>query len=243
MLEAECQQNATVQVPYAQGLGPQIAGTEAARRAFGHGRRRRGRLVLRWPRWSTGSTRGASPTAIAAEGRDYRVTPVTHLGGDVFGVLCPLASLCVAGSVWPSVSFCVALDGYGDARIGRATPTVATVKSLLAPSGGAARIAALLWHHGYVRTFRAPNPGRFTISWYLVPRGAHLARTTPKAVLIASGSSRAASAGTLRIAINLTSYGKRLLAHATRVTLTAEGSFTPTGIDTVTAFSTFTVRR
>jgi hypothetical protein len=78
------------------------------------------------------------------------------------------------------------------------------------------------------------------IDWYEVPRGAKLAkRTKPKPVLVAVGQRTFYTAGTATIKIHLTATGKRLLKHARRLTLTAKGTFTPTGKTPISAPKAF----
>lgn len=79
------------------------------------------------------------------------------------------------------------------------------------------------------------------MSWYQVPKGAHV--STAKPVLVASGKATFAHAGTKKITLKLTTKGKKLLIHSRRVALTAKATFTPAGKATVTAIQTFTLRR
>jgi hypothetical protein len=121
----------------------------------------------------------------------------------------------------------------------------AQIKALLAkhlkPKGRLAKIRAILKASGYKLSFPAPESGVVVISWYLVPNGAHLAKAHP--VLVARGRATFRSAGTKLIKIKLTAYGKRLLRHARRVKLTAQGTFTPSGQAKIVARATFTLTR
>lgn len=104
----------------------------------------------------------------------------------------------------------------------------ALLVSQLTPSGKAAKIGALLRSGGYTATFQAPEAGTVTVSWYQVPSGAKLARKA-KPILVATGKLALSGAGTSQLKIKLTSAGKRLLKHAKRLKLEAEGVFVPRG--------------
>jgi len=115
--------------------------------------------------------------------------------------------------------------------VAAAGPTAGQVKAALAKalavSGRAAKIAQLLKHGGCVVSFSAPSYGRLVISWYLVPKGAHLAKA--KKVLVATASVTFHHAGKAKVKITLTAKGRRLLKGAKHVKLTAKSSFTPAG--------------
>jgi hypothetical protein len=122
---------------------------------------------------------------------------------------------------------------------------LAQIKALIAkdlkPKGRLAKIGAILKAGGYELSFAAPESGAVVINWYLVPNGAHLAKAQP--VLVASGRATFRSAGTKTLKIKLTAYGKGLLRHASRVKLTAQGTFTPSGQAKIVARATFTLTR
>jgi hypothetical protein len=122
---------------------------------------------------------------------------------------------------------------------------VAEIKALLAkditPKGRGAKIGALLKAGGYELSFAAPESGRVVIGWYLVPRGAHLAKAEP--VLVATGRATFTNAGSKMIKIKLTTAGKRLLRHAMQLKLTAKGAFTPTGQVQIVVRKPFTLKR
>lgn len=115
--------------------------------------------------------------------------------------------------------------------------------SLIPPGGKLAKIPALLRNGLYSLSFNAPGPGKLTIAWYVVPRGAHIAKVKPKPVLVAIGKLTVSRAGKALIKIKLTAHGKKLLKHARSLKLTGKGSFTPTGHPVVTTTKTFTIRR
>lgn len=144
---------------------------------------------------------------------------------------------------------CLQTAGSGGGTSGpgaQSTPTTAQLKAALlaalAPSGRPARIGALL-RRGYSDRFNALAGGRVRISWYLVPKGAHLAKAHPVPVLIATGTRSLTVAGRTTIRVTLTPRGRRLLAHARRLPLAARGVFTPLGRPAVRASKAFTLKR
>ncbi len=120
------------------------------------------------------------------------------------------------------------------------------LRSVIAPSGKAAKIGALLKSHGYSESFSAPEGGRLTIAWYRVPKGATLssAAGTAKAkpVLVATGSVSIPAAGRDSIKLRLTASGRKLLKHSTRLKLVGKASFKPAGQAAVSATKSFKVR-
>ena len=117
----------------------------------------------------------------------------------------------------------------------------ALLVSLLAPTGKNAKVAALLKNGGYLDSFNAPSAGQLVISWYLVPKGAHLATTRP--VLVAVGRFSFTQAGVAKLPIKLTAKGKSLLKHAKQLKLTAKGVLTLGGQKAVSATKSFTLKR
>jgi hypothetical protein len=128
------------------------------------------------------------------------------------------------------------------------TPTVtraqikADLRRALLPRGRAARIRALLKHHGYTFMFTAPTAGKVVIEWSALARGARAAKAT-KPVIVARGSARFSKPGRVRITIRLTPAGKRILKHARSIKLTAKGTYTPRGGSSLTATRAFRLRR
>lgn len=112
---------------------------------------------------------------------------------------------------------------------------------LLVPQGRNAKIEALLEHGGYVASFNALSGGQIAISWYLVPKGGHLA--TAKPTLVARGSVSFTAAGAEKLAIKLTAEGSKLLKHAKELKLTAQGTITQSGEGAIGATESFVVRR
>jgi hypothetical protein len=136
------------------------------------------------------------------------------------------------------------------AGVGPIALSAAGVRALfgkhLNPGGKAAKIAAVLKKGGYSLPFTAPTAGKLVISWYQVPKGAHIANVKPRAnakpVLAATGSRRFFQGSTNTITIRLTVAGKKLLKRAKSLKLTARGIFTPIGTIAVVATTTFTLR-
>jgi hypothetical protein len=114
----------------------------------------------------------------------------------------------------------------------------------IAPHGRAARIATLLKRHGYALTFIALTAGRLTINWTFVPPAGHArARQAKAGELVATGTASFTKSGALKFQIKLTTPGRRLLAAARRLTLSARGTFVPTGQPAVIALKGFTLAR
>jgi hypothetical protein len=128
--------------------------------------------------------------------------------------------------------------------VAAAAPSVgqlkASLRSALTSARRAARITALLRKDGYSFWFKALTAGRLVISWYLLPKGAHIARSKPKPVLVATGRLVFSKGSTGRTTLKLTAGGKKLFRRAKSIRLTAEGSFTPIGEPAVVATQTFT---
>jgi hypothetical protein len=124
-------------------------------------------------------------------------------------------------------------------------PSAAELKSLLntllAPTGKHAKIGAMLEHGGYTLSLSALSAGQLTISWYLVPKGAHLARAKP--TLLARGHVTLSRAGAAKVTIELTGKGRAVLKHAHQLKLTARGTMTAVGGSTVSATRSFVLKR
>ena len=97
-------------------------------------------------------------------------------------------------------------------------------------------------HGGYSFSFIAPSAGRLVISWYFVPKGAHRTKAK-KPVLVARSSVVRHKAGRAKIKIVLTVKGRKLLKGVRHLTLTAKGTFTPTGQAATSTTKTFTLKR
>jgi hypothetical protein len=106
--------------------------------------------------------------------------------------------------------------------------TAAQLVALLTPHGGPTSIASLLKHGGLAMPFQAPEAGALSVGWYLVPKGATLAKhSKPKPVLVAAGKLTFAAAGQGQLKLKLTAAGRQVLKHAKRVKLVAKATFAP----------------
>jgi hypothetical protein len=115
------------------------------------------------------------------------------------------------------------------------------LEKLLSPTGKNATIGALLKHGRYTLSFDSLSAGQLTISWYLVPKGAHLARAKP--TLVARGHTSLTAPGAAKLSIQLTAAGRALLEHARQLKLTAKGSMAPVGRATISATRSFVLKR
>jgi hypothetical protein len=109
------------------------------------------------------------------------------------------------------------------------------------PSKGL-RIRSLLRAGGYTLHLRALEPGIVSVRWYQLPAGAHLARKRAP-VLVAAGKLTFRGAGTRNLHLTLTRAGRGLLRQAQRITLTATGTFKPTGAKSVSVVKRFALKR
>ena len=133
-------------------------------------------------------------------------------------VSCVSASFCVAGDDGGRVLTYGGAGGpTGVTSTGQPTAgqLKASVLAQLMPEGKAAKLAALIKATGYSTSFAALGAGTRTF----------------------------AEAGIQSITLKLTTAGKKLLKHAKRITLTANGTFTAPGTPTVTATKRFTLTR
>ena len=122
-----------------------------------------------------------------------------------------------------------------------AAPTTAQVRasllSQLSPKGKTARIGALLRATGYSQRFKALAAGTLTVDWYFLPKGARLK------IKVAHGRRTFPSAGSLSVAVKLTTRGRRLLGNARRLRITAKGTFAAKGSAAVVTTRTATLTR
>jgi alpha-tubulin suppressor-like RCC1 family protein len=125
-------------------------------------------------------------------------------------------------------------------------PTIAQLKagllSQLTPKGKAAKLASLAKKKSYTLAFKALSAGKLSISWYFLPKGAHISRTA-KPVLFASGQLSFSAPGVKKITIRLTSKGQKLIKRRASIKLTAKGSFTPPGQKAIAAVRGFKLSR
>jgi hypothetical protein len=115
------------------------------------------------------------------------------------------------------------------------TQVKAALDRVLAPSGKAARIAAILKAGGYAYTFTAPGAGSLVVDWY--------ATVKRKKVLVAVTSRVIHSAGKASEKLKLTSKGRELLKTTRRLKILSTATFTPTGTTSTTAIRAFTLKR
>jgi len=114
----------------------------------------------------------------------------------------------------------------------------ASLRSQLTPTGMAARLSRLAKRKSYSYRFNALEPGKLTISWYYLPKGAHISRKV-KPVLFASGQLSFKGHEGKQLMIRLTKQGRGLIGHRARLELSAKGSFTPSGEDPLLALAKF----
>jgi hypothetical protein len=131
-------------------------------------------------------------------------------------------------------------------QVGPVAPSSGQVKAALvkalAAAGPGAKLGQLLKRGGLVASINAPSAGQLLISWYLVPKGAHLTNAK-QPMLVATGRAALKHAGKVKVKIALTRKGRKLLKPAMRIKLTAKGSFTPTGAATTTTTRAITLKR
>jgi hypothetical protein len=110
--------------------------------------------------------------------------------------------------------------------------------------GKAAKIGALLKHGGLTLAFSSSEQGTLVIQWWAVSPSAHLATNGKlKQVLVARGTAAFSGKSVGRVKIGLTSEGRRLLGHATKLKLTTRVRFTPTAHPAISATGVLTLRR
>ena len=114
----------------------------------------------------------------------------------------------------------------------------ARVAKQLTPSGGAARIGAVLARGGYTFSFKPPLGGTLIVTWYTASSG-----NSVKPRLLARGHADFLDGHTGRIKIVLTSTGRNVLAMATSLKVTAKATFTPIEGAAVRTSRTFTLTR
>ncbi len=121
---------------------------------------------------------------------------------------------------------------------------LAALSSVLSPHGKEATITALLKKEEYKFAFKAPEAGTLVITWYYLPKGAHISTAKKvQPVTIASGRLSLTSATAGNIVVRLTRKGKHLLKHAKTLKVTSKTVFTPTSGSPTTREKTFTLRR
>jgi hypothetical protein len=179
--------------------------------------------------------------------------PISGIAGRAVDVMpnpsdmaCPSTSLCV------TVTFQGEVLGYNpNSGAKRSIGTVsaesggsaaAILGPSLVPSGAAATIGAILKAGGYPATLSAPRPGTARVTWYYVPKGAHVAAKR-KPIVVASGTKTVKRAGNTKLKIKLSSAGRKMLKAAKKpVALTSRGTFTPKSGKRVSSKRTFKLK-
>ncbi len=110
----------------------------------------------------------------------------------------------------------------------------ALLRSLLAPTGKAAKIGALRKNGGYKFSFKAPSAGRLLIVWNVPSK-----LTQHEAGLKVTFH----NARTAKVKILLTADGRALLKNATALKLVASGSFVASDGETGSASKAFTLKK
>lgn len=106
-------------------------------------------------------------------------------------------------------------------------------------------IPQLLSHGASTLSATSQLSGTLTVSWYWLPKGAHLSAVAggTKPVLVGRGRHSFAHPGAGTLRIKLTSAGRRLLKHHKRLTLTGRAKFSASGITPVVVTRSFRLRR
>jgi alpha-tubulin suppressor-like RCC1 family protein len=171
-----------------------------------------------------------TPTAAGAS------NVVLHVS-DAFGVGASSATLplVVTARALPVIATLVAAAKPTRAQIG------ASLHSQLTPTGSAARLSRLAKRESYSYRFNALIAGKLTISWYFLPKGAHISRKV-KPVLFASGQLVFKGHEGKQLTIKLTKQGRRLIEHRASLKLSAKGSFTPVDEKPLVALTTFKLK-
>ena len=109
----------------------------------------------------------------------------------------------------------------------------------LAPEGTAAKLAVVL-KAGYSFSLKTIRPGRLRIDWYFMRKESE---GRPGPVLVGADQANSTRGGSLRLALKLTTAGRRVLTRDPQVSLTANGKFTTKRGKTVTATRPLTLSR
>jgi Pro-kumamolisin, activation domain len=148
-----------------------------------------------------------------------------------------------SGGGQPGASGGSGTNGGGVLGAKAATPSAKQIRATLLNAlglGAGVRLATLRRRGSVTAGFDAQSPGEVVISWYWLPKGAHLSGAKP--MLVGSGRAIFASAGGVRVTIKLTVNGKRLLRRARRLNLTAKCTFAPTGQPPTSATRGFVIK-
>lgn len=132
--------------------------------------------------------------------------------------------------------------GYQAGHIGMAE-IEALLRHEIVPASDSARTSKLLSSADLALAFKVLEAGAAVVDWYELPAGASLTghgRVHP--ILVATGRRTFAKAGTAKLVMTLTAAGRRLLAPAHGLKLTARGTFTPSGGHPIVATRSFELR-
>jgi streptogramin lyase len=189
-----------------------------------------GRFVYQWQRCRPGCTNIARATG------DYYTLSARDVGAKARAIV---TASNAGGSAQATSS-----------ELGPVGPSVkgvtAALSTLLAASVGDRRITRLLKSGRCAIAFRAPSAGSLALSWTAIARharrvgGGRLKKARP--VRVAAARVRISEARVARVTLRLTSVGRRLVRHATRLTLVARATFVPVGGAAVTRLEGFTLR-
>jgi hypothetical protein len=116
-----------------------------------------------------------------------------------------------------------------------------SMRRQMTPTGAGAKIAVLLRKGGATLPFRSLDAGRLVIRWSTAPTTVRGRRT--KAILVAQGRRTFARSGARTVHVRLTPAGRRALRHATRLRLTAVGTFTRANAKPIVGSKGFVVTR
>jgi hypothetical protein len=171
-----------------------------------------------------------SPTAGTTAWTTVFLRPTTNRYQPVTGVSCPTSSLCAA------------VTGTGQLLLGSPLPPASQIKRLLATelslTPAQASPAALLKQNGCSRKFSSPSAGQLAITWTAPAKPGSRRRS-----VIAKGTGKFKSSGTIKIKILLTKAGKRLLRAGHSVQVASSARLAHTGSSPITATRTFQLKK
>jgi hypothetical protein len=125
----------------------------------------------------------------------------------------------------------------GSGSAGSSTAQIAAaLQRQIVPSGKAATIAKLRSRGSFALQFTALQAGKAELRWYQTKAGG-------KRVLVASATAAFGAPGAKTLIVKLTAAGNGLLKSAKRLSLKAEGTFTPTGKAPVKTTKAFVLKR
>jgi hypothetical protein len=134
--------------------------------------------------------------------------------------------------------------GAGGKASPPSTPTLssAQIAAQIVPSGKGADLDALAKSGAFVLSFKAAEAGTIAIDWYAAKSNPRAGKTASP-LLVASGKSRLATAGTTKVTMKFTAAGKALLRRSRSLRLSARSTFTPTAGDPTKVTRSFVLKR